>query len=65
MSVPVSRKRKRLICRFNLKHNWVRRLNPEGEDYTQCKACGKEPYEHPRGEPSFLRGAGGFVSKSY
>jgi hypothetical protein len=32
MSVPVSRKRKRLICRFNLKHNWVRRLNPEGED---------------------------------
>ena len=39
MSVPASRKRKRLLCRFNLHHKWVRRKNPEGEDYLQCKAC--------------------------
>ena len=42
MSVPASRKRKRLLCRFNLHHKWVRRFNPEGEDYLQCKACGKD-----------------------
>jgi hypothetical protein len=42
MSVPGSRKRKRLLCMFNLKHKWVRRFNPEGGDYLQCKSCGKE-----------------------
>ena len=50
MSVPASRKRKRLLCRFNLKHNWVRRFNQEdGQDYLQCTACGKEhSYFTPR-----------------
>jgi len=33
MCVPASRKRKPLLCRFNLHHNWVQRENPEGEDY--------------------------------
>ena len=43
MSVPASRKRKRLLCRFNLHHKWVRRFNQEdGNDYLQCEACGKE-----------------------
>ena len=40
MSVPASRKR--LLCLFNLKHKWLRRFNPEGGDYLQCEACGKE-----------------------
>jgi len=50
MSVPASRKRKRLLCRFNLKHNWARRFNQEdGQDYLQCTACGKEhSYFTPR-----------------
>jgi hypothetical protein len=50
MSVPASRKRKRLLCRFNLHHKWVRRFNQEdGEDYLQCTACGKEhSYFTPR-----------------
>ncbi len=49
MSVPASRKRKRLLCRLNLKHKWERRFNPEGADYLQCTACGKEhSYVSPR-----------------
>ena len=27
MSVPASPRRKRLLCRFNLKHKWARRFN--------------------------------------
>ena len=38
MSVPASRTRKRLLCQFNVHHKWVRRKNPEGEDYLQYKA---------------------------
>jgi hypothetical protein len=41
MSVPASRKRKRLLCRFNLRHKWVRRFDQEGGDYLQCTDCGK------------------------
>jgi hypothetical protein len=50
MSVPASRRRKRLLCRFNLKHKWARRFNQEdGQDYLQCEACGKEhSYFTPR-----------------
>ena len=50
MSVPASRKRKRLLCRLNLKHKYVRRFNQEdGQDYLQCEACGKEhTYFTPR-----------------
>ena len=48
MSVPAPRKRKRLLCRFSLHHKWVRRKNPEGEDYLQCKACGKDLYDVER-----------------
>jgi hypothetical protein len=36
---------KRLLCRFHLHHKWVRRFNPEGEDYLQCNACGKDLYD--------------------
>jgi len=48
MSVSVSPKPKRLLCRFHLHHKWVRRFNPEGEDYLQCKACGKDLYDVER-----------------
>ena len=41
MSVPASPKRKPLLCRFNLRHKWVRRFNQEGDDYLQCDVCGK------------------------
>jgi hypothetical protein len=50
MSVPASRTR--LLCRFNLHHKWVRRKNPEGEDYLQCKACGKDRYDVERADPT-------------
>ena len=50
MSVPASGKRKRLLCRFNLHHKWVRRKNPQGEDYQQCKSCGKDLYDVERSE---------------
>jgi hypothetical protein len=59
MSVPASRKRKRLLCRFNLHHKWVRRKNPEGQDYLQCKACGKDLYDVERHEPDIIGGFGG------
>ena len=41
MSDLASRNRKRLLCRFNLCHKWVRRFEQEGGDYLQCTACGK------------------------
>ena len=41
MSDPASRKRKRLLCRFNLRHKWVRRFDQDGGDYLACTACGK------------------------
>ena len=64
MSVPASRKRKRLLRRFNLHHKWVRRKNLDGEDYLQCKACSKDLYDVERQEPDiiggFAGGGGGF-----
>ena len=48
MSVSVSRKPKRLLCRFNLRHKWARRFNSEGEDYLQCKVGGKDLYDVER-----------------
>jgi hypothetical protein len=59
MSVPASPKRKRLLCRFNVHHKWVRRKNPEGEDYQQCKACGKDLYDVERHDPDIIGGFGG------
>jgi len=56
MSVPASRKRKASACRFSLHHKWVRRKNPEGEDYLQCKACGKDLYGVERREPDIIGG---------
>src|SRR5690349_4063871 len=41
-------KPKRLLCRFNLRHKWVRRFNSEGEDYLQCKVGGKDLYDVER-----------------
>ena len=58
MSVPASGGRRRLLCRFNLHHKWVRRFNPEGEDYLQCKVCGKDLYDVERGEPNIASGGG-------
>jgi len=45
MSAP---SRKRLLCRFNLRHKWVRLFNPDGEDYLQCRACLKDLYDVER-----------------
>jgi hypothetical protein len=33
--------RKPLRCRLNIRHKWVRRINPDGDDYLQCKRCKK------------------------
>jgi len=63
MSVPASRKR--LLCRFNLRHKWVRRFNSEGEDYLQCKACGKDLYDVERVEPSTTGFGGGGAMRGY
>jgi hypothetical protein len=53
--------RKPLLCRLNVHHKWVRRLNPEGGDYLQCKACGKDRYDVERHDPDIGSGfaAGG------
>jgi hypothetical protein len=52
--------RKRLLCRFNVHHKWVRRKNPDGEDYLQCKICGKDRYDVERSEPTVTNFGGGF-----
>jgi len=52
MSVSASRKPKRLLCQFNVRHKLVRRFNPEGEDYLQCKSCGEDLYDVERSEPT-------------
>jgi hypothetical protein len=52
LSAPISPKRKRLLCRYNLHHKWVRRFNKDGEDYLQCRACGKDLYDVERVDPS-------------
>ena len=59
MSVPAPRKRKRLPCRFSLHDKWVRHKNSEGEDYLQCKACGKDLYDVERHEPDIIGGFAG------
>jgi len=49
MSVLASRKRNRLLCRFNLHHKWVRRFDRDrGELYLQCMACGKALHDIKR-----------------
>ena len=52
----------RLLCRLNLHHKWVRRFNPQGEDYLQCKCCGKDRYDVERGDPSMTNFGGGMAS---
>jgi hypothetical protein len=37
----------------------VRRKNPEGQDYLQCKACGKDLYDVERGDPTITNFGGG------
>ena len=59
MSAPISPKRKRLLCRYNLHHKWIRRFNKDGEDYLQCKACGKDLYDVERGDPTVTGFGGG------
>jgi hypothetical protein len=36
--MPVVAPRKRLLCRLNVRHKWVRRLNPDREVYMQLQA---------------------------
>ena len=63
MSKPMPRKP--LLCRLNWHHKWVRRFNADGEDYLQCKACGKDLYDVERHDPdlgSGIAGGGGGVS---
>ena len=48
--------RDHVLCRLN-RHKWVRRFNADGEDYLQCKACGKDLYHVERHDPDI---AGGF-----
>jgi hypothetical protein len=49
MSVPASPERKRLLCRFNLHHKWVRRFDRDDcELYLQCIACGKALHDIKR-----------------
>ena len=50
VGMPVKPPRRPLLCRLNLHHKWVRRFNPQHEEYLQCKACGKDFYDV---EPSF------------
>jgi hypothetical protein len=40
----------------------VRRFNPQGEDYLQCKCCGKNRYDVERGDPNELRRRHGQLS---
>lgn len=46
--MPVVAPRKRLLCRLNVRHKWVRRLNPDREVYLQCRHCGKDLYDVER-----------------
>jgi len=46
--MPVVAPRKPLLCRLNVHHKWVRRLNPDREVYLQCKHCGKDLYDVER-----------------
>jgi hypothetical protein len=48
LSMPVLAPRKPLLCRLNVHHKWVRRLNPDREVYLQCKHCGKDLYDVER-----------------
>ena len=52
MSVPASRKHKRLLCRFNVHHKWVRRKNPEGEDYLAVQGLRQRSYDVERANPT-------------
>jgi hypothetical protein len=62
--MPVVTVHKRLLCRLNLHHKWVSRFNPDGEDYLQCKACGKDLYDVERASGPNIGGniAGGIMS---
>jgi hypothetical protein len=46
--MPVVAPRKPPLCRLNVHHKWVRRLNPDREVYLQCKHCGKDLYDVER-----------------
>jgi hypothetical protein len=40
----------------------VRRFNPQGEDYLQCKCCGKNRYDVERGDPNMTNFGVGMAS---
>jgi hypothetical protein len=52
--------RKPLLCRLNTHHKWVLEVNPDGEDYLHCTACGKDRYEFEfeHHDPTILGGEG-------
>lgn len=56
--------RKPLLCRLNLRHRWVRRVNPDGEDYLQCKRCDKDLYDVDRNDGPNIGGNLGIPSSS-
>jgi hypothetical protein len=62
--MPVRASRKPVLCQLNLHHKWVRRFNPDGEDYLQCKACAKDRYDMERVNGPNIGGniAGGITS---
>ena len=61
--MPVVAPRKRLLCRLNVHHKWVRRLNPDREAYLQCKHCGKDLYDVERSSgPNIGGNVAGFRS---
>jgi hypothetical protein len=62
--MPIPLPRKPLLCRLNVHHKWVRRFNPDGEDYLQCKACGEDLYDVERASGPNIGGniAGGIMS---
>jgi hypothetical protein len=57
--MPVQPPRQPVLCRLDLHHKWVRRFNKDGEDYLQCRACGKDRYDVERSDPTVTGFGGG------
>lgn len=57
--MPAPLKQNPLLCRLHVHHRWERTINPDGEDYLHCSACGKDRYDVDRVEPK--GGFGGFL----
>jgi hypothetical protein len=65
VSMPVLPPRAPLLCRTHLHHKWELTVNPDGDDYLRCAACGKDRYDVDRVQPglgNFGGGIGGGMS---